>query len=53
MAFANDKGLTHGDIKSDNLLQTRDCNYKLCDFGLAKLYNNHSVNYTSPEMLMD
>jgi len=54
MAFANEKGLTHGDLKSDNLLQTRNDNYKLCDFGLSKL-NSHvqTVNYKSPEMLMD
>lgn len=42
VTYLHGKGVTHGDIKLDNLLISFDFKVKLCDFGFAK------INGTTP-----
>ena len=56
--------IVHRDIKSGNILLSRDCNAaKICDVGLARIMNNTSITgssynvnttfaYAAPEILL-
>lgn len=37
LSYLHSKGITHGDIKLDNLLISVDFLVKICDFGFAKI----------------
>lgn len=61
VAYLNSAGITHQDIRPENILMNSDCSVKLCDFGFAKQINNRDSNqanyfigwYSAPEEIMN
>lgn len=55
----HEKGYIHRDIKSENILISKDGSIKLCDFGFSKKINSHqktysfvgTLDYLSPEII--
>ncbi|CAD8124449.1 unnamed protein product [Paramecium sonneborni] len=59
LSYLHSKGITHGDLKLDNLLISLDFKVKLCDFGFAKINGSTPIpkatisgseGYTAPEI---
>ncbi|KAG8908802.1 hypothetical protein FRB99_003040 [Tulasnella sp. 403] len=38
-AYLHDQGITHGDVKGSNILVSGDVHSKICDFGLADIFD--------------
>jgi len=50
MEFAHGQGVTHRDLKPDNIMLTKNGRVKIADFGLAKLQNIKTVTVTGTVM---
>ena len=55
LIYCHTMGISHRDVKPDNLLLTDDWNLKLCDFGLSSTKHTESIycgtpDYACPEM---
>jgi len=57
LGFIHSKGIAHRDIKLENILLDDDCQLKLMDFGMYKLFSQEVLktfcgtgNYMAPEI---
>lgn len=61
LKYIHSAGILHRDLKPSNLLVNANCDLKICDFGLARLYGNDDTMpeeyvvtrwYRAPELLL-
>jgi protein-serine/threonine kinase len=52
LEFSHRKGIIHRDLKSENILRTREGKIKLCDFGSASSSTNQNNALIGPHFYM-
>jgi p38 MAP kinase len=59
LKFVHSAGVIHRDLKPSNILINENCDLKICDFGLARVQDNHMTGYVAtryyraPEIMLN